>query len=524
MKKIDVMIVDDEKLVLEDLSTIVDWEAYGFRIAATAFNGKQALTKYHQYKPQVIITDMRMPIMDGIELMENIRKIDKEVLIIVLTAYEDFAYAKSAIHHGIMDYIIKSTINEAMAVNLLKRIRATIENQGEILDIIKEKQIEEFFLSNEEAEDNHDLFHTAYGFLYIEQVLPINLSGDYMDDFITIHKADIISELSRMDSTEYKLVAISSTHKDHIVMLLDINSRSQQAISNLLLQTAKEIRRRLGESFDRDFAVYYLPHKLNLPEAKRIYLEKSFFFYQKYLGSSCNVYNLLDSKTVPGLPEKELEVDVKRLEQGIEEYELKKVSVYMDELFQRVSSYKELYNISRILYDMLKQMRKQISGSVGAFDLSLEGNWRSWMNRSSLSLWFKNQYEELINELKNSHHQQYSKPVAQAIDYIYSHYMNVNLGINDIADETQLSAGYLCVLFKKETGKTINNFISEVRIAQAKKLLCENKLKVYEISAAVGFQSSQYFSQVFIRQAGLSPNEYQKGKGKEHSLLKKAET
>ena len=109
---ISVMIVDDEKLMLEDLSTMIDWEAYGYQIIATAFNGKLALRKYREYHPQVIFTDIRMPFMDGIEMISEIRKTDEKVSIVLLTAYEDFSYAKAAIRHGITEYVIKSEITE----------------------------------------------------------------------------------------------------------------------------------------------------------------------------------------------------------------------------------------------------------------------------------------------------------------------------------------------------------------------------------------------------------------------------
>ena len=79
---ISVMIVDDEKLMLEDLSTMINWEAYGYQIIATAFNGKQALRKYREYRPQVIFTDIRMPFMDGIEMISEIRKTDEKVSLI----------------------------------------------------------------------------------------------------------------------------------------------------------------------------------------------------------------------------------------------------------------------------------------------------------------------------------------------------------------------------------------------------------------------------------------------------------
>ena len=92
---ISVMIVEDEKLTMEDLKTIIDWEACGYKIAATAFNGKQGLKKYRELHPQLIFTDIRMPFMDGIDMISQIRKENQKVSIVLLTAYEDFRVCKS---------------------------------------------------------------------------------------------------------------------------------------------------------------------------------------------------------------------------------------------------------------------------------------------------------------------------------------------------------------------------------------------------------------------------------------------
>lgn len=126
---ISVMIVDDEKLTLEDLSTIVDWEACGYKIVATVFNGKQALRKYRELHPQLILTDIRMPFMDGIEMISEIRKTDQKVSIVLLTAYEEFGYAKAAISLGITEYLIKSEITAASMTALLQRLSTNIIQQ-----------------------------------------------------------------------------------------------------------------------------------------------------------------------------------------------------------------------------------------------------------------------------------------------------------------------------------------------------------------------------------------------------------
>jgi len=513
VKKISVMIVDDEKLVLEDLSTIVDWEAHGFEIVATAVNGKQALAKFRQYRPQVIFTDIKMPFMDGIELIKQIREMDNQVQIIILTAYEDFNYAKSAIQHGIMDYVIKSAIDSQSASNLLRHIAAVIVKQGQVLDILKEKQISDFFYTdeNDKGPVEVDMFRTPYFYLMIEQDMPVNLPGDYVIDSIRIQNNDIISVLLDKENPEFRIIAASHTPRDQILLVLDIAKSSRAEINRIIYQAATEYKSKLEDRFQTRFTIYMVSVKMNLFELKALYKNKSNSLYQKYLMDGKGIYDLVDFQ--PARPGRIAEpaLDSGLIADCIEEYNEEKIREYIGKLFLAVINYKGLFSLSRALYDLLLQYYRQLDIYSDSWDLSFESNWKYWLDAKSLRNWFANAYIRLIWQRKNTNYQKYSKMISQAMEYIHKNYDDCNLSIKDIADAVQLSTGYLCVLFKKETGKTLNNYIAEVRINQAKKMLREHNLKVYEISEAVGFKSSQYFSQVFIKLVGMIPNEYRKG-------------
>ncbi len=512
MKKISVMIVDDEKLVVKDLTTIVDWGAHGFEIVATAVNGRQALAKFQQLRPQVVFTDIKMPFMDGIELIEHLRERDKQTLIVVLTAYEDFNYAKTAIQHGIMDYVIKSTIDGPMASNLLKRIRSQIENQGQVLDILKNKQIEDFFYS-----DHHEillaqkeLFHKPYCYLLIEQNMPLNLSGDYNIDFIRFRKADAISVLLEGDNTNYNMIAVSSAPRDQILVVLDIHKNSRKDLQQICYQCAIEKKKLLQDFLQVELSVFIVSDKMSLIELKHCYEVKRQYFNYKYIEYK-EIYDLQNLQRTLSVSAEDFILDEKQIDIYIEKRDEVGLERYLTELFNSIDSYAKLHLISRALYDLLRHYCKRMPEYTLQHDLSFDANWRYWTHARRLQAWFMDRFKDLIHMIKCSYQQQYSKIVVQAIHFIYQHYSNCDLTLNTIADEVQLSVGYLCVIFKKETGNTLNNFITEVRISQAKKLLEDNRLKVYEISSAVGFQSSQYFSQVFYKQVGVYPNEYQKG-------------
>ena len=176
---IRIMIVDDERLAIEDLCTIVDWEALGFEIVATAFNGAQAFTKFMQLRPQIIITDIKMPIMDGIELIRRIREVDQQVLLLLLTAYEDFSYARSAIQQGITDYIIKSEITPYSLETLLAKLRDLAEKQTKNRNILTDTMIETFFVLPDApvSAEAEIMLRKQFAFMVVEQNAPVMLNG-----------------------------------------------------------------------------------------------------------------------------------------------------------------------------------------------------------------------------------------------------------------------------------------------------------------------------------------------------------
>lgn len=360
MKKISVMIVDDEKLVIEDLTTIVDWEAHGFEIVATAVNGRQALSKFQQLRPQVVITDIKMPFMDGIELIEHLREKDKQTLIVVLTAYEDFNYAKTAIHHGIMDYVIKSTIDGPTASNLLERIRAQIESRDQMLDILKNKQIEDFFNSDqyEIPLAQKELFRKPYCYLLVEQNMPLNLSGDYNIDYVRFRKADAIAVLLEGDSTNYNIVAVSSTPRNQILVVLDIPKNSRKELQQICYQCALEKKNILQERLQVELSLFIVSDKMSLMELKQCYEAKRQYFNQKYIEYK-EIYDLENLQDI-STSTQDLILDEKQIDVCIEKRDEAGLERYLTDLFYSIDTYAKLHLISRALYDLLKSYCKRI--------------------------------------------------------------------------------------------------------------------------------------------------------------------
>ena len=302
MKKISVMIVDDEKLVLEDLKTLVDWEALGFEIVATAFNGKQALEKFKTFLPQVVFTDVRMPFMDGLELIRKLRETAPEVCIFLLTAYEDFTYARTAIKYGVKDYVIKSTLDEVTFAQLLKKLFEDISRQNKLRDMLKTKQLLEYLElpDGEEGADYSGMYRKAYAYIVIEQDLPVVFTDDTVPEEMICSGKKIASIAVPEYMDESEMAAVSDLPGGRTLVILDIPEVSQKKITETVQSYAREIRQRLRTALGYSFTVYVADRKQTIAELKRLYRGAKECFRRKYLLGSGGIYSMISLPDTKG--------------------------------------------------------------------------------------------------------------------------------------------------------------------------------------------------------------------------------
>lgn len=524
MSKISVMIVDDEKLAVEDLISIFDWEANGFEIIATVFNGKQALAKFKEINPQIIITDIKMPFMDGIELVQNVRKLNAKTKILLLTAYSDFGYAQHAIQLGITDYMIKGEINHQTLKEKLLWLKDLIDSETKTSFMLTQKVISDFFNSDVESnieesilDVSKELLNTPYFYFIIEKDMPLDISGDNFSDSEKHYENEMISCCTSIDEKENSFVSVSAIRRNQVLLL--INNRksfSQNEMRSTMLQIAAKLKQVLNDYFQSEFTIYIVSYMLNLFEMKNLYTTLNRRLFAKYLLGNGKIYDLSDEKL--NWTKKEISFDDSLLVKLVEDMDNDEAQKYIDASFAQVlppnKDYAGLVFISRSLYKILKKYIDVLPGFASEPDLRGCDNWTQWLNGQDIKKWFKNKFHYLIIEKRKIYENNYSNVVIRAIDFIYEQYSSADFTIGQIADHINLSSGRLSVIFKKETGKTVNDFLTEVRIAKAKILLNQGVLKVYEVSSMVGYGSSQYFSQIFYKLTGLYPNEFRKGEEK----------
>lgn len=518
---ISVMIVDDEKMILEDLSTMIDWEAAGYQIIATAFNGKQALRKYRELHPQVIFTDIRMPFMDGIEMISEIRKTDEKVSIILLTAYEDFSYAKAAISLGITEYIIKSEITANSLSDLLLRLKNNIIKAGRRERYITDRMLEQFFLSEEMTEntDIEAILNRPEYIIMAEQDLPVSLSGENIPEEIIIHRSKFVEILTDEKADGWELEVITAIPGRKMVIALNPDEKNYSDRENKLLKTAHEFQRRLQKRTGFEFTLYIVRGKISLYEFKRFYDENKRIFLKKYLEGTGKIH-ILDCSQVQELEKERNTANTRNgisMEEVLKETDSQTRTRKLKEILDIAGNdgAEQFISAAQSGYIALKHAyRKVYNGKEKEFP-QITTCWKNWLDAEKIILWLQEQME-VYHEYISREVKGYSRIVADAEEYIYRSFRNPDLSLNDVAAYVHLSPGYLSSEFKKETGVTLKSYLTDVRIDAAKKMMDEGKYKIYEICSAVGYNSSQYFSQAFYKKTGMFPTEYSRQGGRKN--------
>ncbi|MGM9650513.1 MAG: response regulator [Faecousia sp.] len=510
---IRVMIVDDERLAIEDLRTIVDWQALGFEIVATAFNGTQAFTKFLQLRPQVIITDIKMPFMDGIELIRRIREVDQQVLLLLLTAYEDFSYARCAIRQGITDYIIKSEITPQRMTELLQKLRVLVDEQRKKRTILTDTIVETFFAlpTAPVTREAEEMLRRLFAFAVVEQTTPLMLNGGQEPLMDRLPQAEI-KQLLRMQSyPDMKFVAASTLSEQRTLLVLESSNNSAFYTYDCLNRSAIMLQGVLAQKSATPFTFYVAMRPMTAYDLRQFLQNNPEVFRRKYFKREKELI-LLERLPMPeaAAPAFDASRFVALLEQGDETA----ATAFLKELYEAIiasGDYHCLLSVSREVYFLLLRMSQTLPERLLRPDLSAENNWRQWINAETICRWLTEKTGQLIARMNENRENAYSRTVSDAIAFVHTHYAQAELSLNDIADELHISVGHLCALFKQETGVTLKNYITDVRIEAAKRLLRTSHEKIYAVCTAVGYQSSQYFSQVFYKKVGMYPAEYRKG-------------
>nr|WP_106783478.1 response regulator [Lysinibacillus timonensis] len=509
-----VIVVEDDRIIRRGICQSIKWEEHGFIIAGEAGDGEMALDLIEKEQPQVVISDINMPFMDGLEMAKKIREISPDTRIIFLTGYEDFKYAQQAVKLKVYDYLLKPVQSEQL-LHKVKEAAADWE-----LETKKQKRMIES-LPYLQRKFFHDLMKGGEKWMDMEKELAelgIELEGpEYAA--VLIH-----SPIGFHDECKRMIREILSTfflQENFAVINID---RNEYAIL-LSLEDENDVRRGqlVQELFNYSNALeHFVTITLgrtypNLFELGKSLLEARLALDMRHIMGTGKVFSYEDIATSKEETEsclKEIQLELEnQIKLGIPE----KVSETLKELNKTILRKKSVpltelkiiaLKFSTMLFFEVEKWRKEENTSFNSSDV-----YQDIIKMETLS-----EMMEILNrliqqwrdEMYKKEEKNHFSHVDQAIMYIKDHFHDSSLTLKKVAEYIHVSTPYLSNLFKLEKGINFGDFLLELRMKKAMEELRKGDQKTYEVCEKVGYNNPQYFSICFKKFTGYTPAEYKK--------------
>jgi two-component system response regulator YesN len=522
-----ILLVDDETMVRKVIKAKIPWEEYGFVISGEAENGLEALEIIQDQNPDVIITDIKMPYMDGLTLVNEMRKLYPEKLVIILSGYDEFTYAQKAIQLGVSYYILKP-INKDNIIELLQKIKINLDKK--IQDATDRQKLKDLY-NNMIPDMQEQLINEIYEGKYKENIskavdykLPIDKDfyitaiieiENQIESLETLAIRNIVDKYFKQDET-----AITSTYKNQstITFFYKIKIDKEQEEKIFIKYTLKKI-----EDLFHSIS-FYTKINCNIGVSKPVYT------FSNLHVAWLQAINALNYKTY--YPEQNI------LYIGDHENEkfIELTTSYADDALQNLINIITTGNTSTIdsAVDSLfaKETRlhplelksyfyKILTTIISlASELEITNNKNNVLESLSsaseantiqeIRVYLKDILKHINIELQHKRKQSGILFINQAKHLIEVNYKVSDFGLDTICDKLNVSNTYFSSTFKKETGTAFVKALNKTRIEHSKTLLNNPDLKTYEIAEMVGFTDPNYFSFCFKKLTGISPKMYRK--------------
>ncbi len=541
---IKVFLVEDEYAIREGIKKSVNWEANGYTLVGEAGDGEMAFPKIVKARPDILITDIRMPFMDGLELSRLVKKEIPNIKIVVLSGYDDFNYAKQAISIGVEEYILKPVSGENLLTELGKIADAiNVERQDElakdkylrdmeeIRTLAKQKFIHDMIdgkLSMQESlEQGRELgidITAAYYSIVLFQAFPKNKAGVPSEEEFDVAEYSGVSEeiYSRIRETVsespnvylYEQVGDVLCFLEKSDSLNDMNQNTQKGIDIIkeIMSTKSDwiYFISIGKPVERIRDVNSSYRDASKRFAERYMLDESFIFY----GGNDNS-NVLD---IGG-------IDIKMVSQKTIFHFLRNGTlVEIDDLVSEYFSSLGEEAMESRLFCQYVLMEALISGMafLDSMNVSREKA-ASILGELSDPVRFVDSVDKakdyitrilkvLIEYRNQVSDKKYTEIIDKAREFIKAQYKNDEMSLQTVASYVNVSSNHFSAIFRKETGETFIDYLTKVRMDNAKDLLTCTSMKTSEIGFEVGYKDPHYFSYIFKKTIGMSPKEYRRMK------------
>lgn len=490
-----ILIVEDDINFRYAIRELVPWEKYDFEVVGEAVNGRQALEILKKKEVHIVLTDMEMPIMDGVALTAEIKKNYPNIRIIALSAFDDFGFVKESMRLGAEDYILKQDLNadtiietlQSLCKKCLQEQRRELERhqfQKELLDYIQEKTPALY-----NADNPYSKMKTRANMLLCLLKSQRELRGQEQQRY----GGELILCMRAEEDVWICLYQLPKVHRKS-----EETELQREILSRMKKSLPEEVQ--IGVSdLTGDFSK--LPDMYRMAKTALAYF---MYFPEEQVIHYLDIRKFEETRIRNYLyqpPKNLLDVNSEELEQVLKEYE-NNLERYMPDESSINKGFVNIYG------EFLKGVHEENS------ELEMLGYYEEIRRIDSVRDKFDH-IRKMAQRMKPQYQKLYKgthPEIRKALEYIALHYVE-DISLHDIAEYVSLSENYFSNLFKQETGENLITYINKVRVENAKKILRNKSLKVYEVAEAVGYKNATYLSTMFKKITGISISEFKGGKG-----------
>lgn len=517
-----VIVADDEEEIRRGIIKKVRWEEIGFKVIGEADNGLKALELVEELEPDLVLTDIRMPFMTGIELARQIREIRPSVQIAFLSGFDDFSYAQQAIQYNIISYMLKPISSEELESEL-RKIKAAIDNKFEQFASREKQKMSkaEFMLPlllDDYGEGREDLLGDAL----IENAISCGLLNENSNNlFRYVVMVTSISEGEQIKTTPANVNAVDMILKKYVHYVscylngrvVSILAATPSGFGKYLHILVEEIVQSVERIMGMTCSIGVSRETESLTNCRECYLEamNALSYSRKEVS---NVHFISDEERVETLNQEYVQASANAMEELLRGGTIEEIKEFLSQFYNGIGEGKispamadflkvQMFAaIFRVVYSVLGAsavQELQDEYPVGKYDL-VEKTLADFEEYEDLCIKVK---ERIIDQRKKSGEVLCDK----ALEIIETRYMDQELSIVAVSNEIAVSPNYLSTLLKKTTGSTFVELLTKKRIDKAKELLMCTSMKIREITELCGYREQHYFSYCFKKATGMSPNQ-----------------
>ncbi|MGN0405179.1 MAG: response regulator [Bariatricus sp.] len=504
-------VADDEIDVREGIRYLLDWSELGFHICGEGKNGEDTLEQILRLQPDIVLLDIRMPRLSGLEVVKQAKEQGFQGKFIILSGYSDFAYAQEAMRFGVSWYLTKPIDEDELEKAVISARDALLAEQEQKKKLIQYRDKARDSILQDIMKDKVNYTLLDYDDLVLDSsVYQVVIYTNYnQESFQTTWDFAGILRLAnrRHDSLDY----IQMENQNVILLKGEFAlTRFQELVTHYISQPQK------GSPLDSLFLTYGRPvysvdqihHSF---EDACLLMKRRFFcrFNQHVLGYD----DMPDASLSPETAETIENVYSQRIADYIQTGNRSMLMEILDELKRDLYCTNiEVSILKHYLSDIMLQVKTIITHTYGTIEIPFANN-AAIINTIEekyylyeILQYFTIQFEVCMNAIGSPSRESVMDSILQYIRHNYSE----NLKLGTIAELFGYNSSYLGKIFNKTTGKNFNSFVDEVRVEESKRLLKENEYKVYEIAQMVGYTNVDYFHKKFKKYVGMSPAEYRK--------------